>query len=436
MFLASRTDEVLFGGAAGGGKSFALLLWAAFPISIPGYRGLLLRRTYRELELSLIDESRQIYPRLRGAGAAYNEQRKTWTFRSGAQIVFGHCDNERDVHRYQSAQFARIGVDQVESFTRYQYTYLLSRLRNVASIPNQIRATANPGGIGAAWVKRRWIDVLSPNAVKWFLGEEQVERGTPHAMSRQFIPARVYDNPKLLEVDPGYISRLMALPDRERAQLLDGRWDIGHAGLVYDEYDATVHVVEQFDPPKEWQRFRAVDFGYNNAFVCQWWARSPDDELYLYREIYETQQLVSALGPRIRDLSAGETIRWTVADHDAENRAELNKHGVRTIPARKAVEDGIQEVRKRLHRDAVRGKPRLYVMRDCVVRRDQRLLSASLPSSTIEEFELYARETVTEGRSVKEVPIKEHDHGMDAMRYLCMGLRPGPRTRMRDAEGV
>ncbi len=437
-FLMSAVDEVLYGGAAGGGKSWALLMWASFGVENPDYRCLLMRRTYPELQLSLIDESRKFYPHLRGGGGTYNEQRKAWTFPSGAQVIFGSCEHEFDVHRYQSAAFAGIGFDQVESFTRYQYTYMLSRCRNVFGLPNQMRATANPGGRNGPWVKRRWIDTLTPNRTKWFVDEREVPKGTPNAMSRKFIPASVQDNPKLMETDPAYVARLMALPDRERKQLLDGDWDVGGEGIVYDEFDTTVHVVDPFEIPPDWPRRRAIDFGYNNPFVCQWWARSPDDELFLYREIYEPERLVSELGPQIKKLSEGEKYVGTVADHDAENRAELDKQGVPTVPAIKPIAEGIQEVRKRLHPNAKTGKPRLFIMRGCTELWEsvKALYPAERPRSTHEEFSLYRQRPGREGKSDDEEPIDEHNHGMDALRYLCMSLVKRGGVRSRGAAGI
>ena len=436
-FLASPADEVLFGGAAGGGKSTALLMWATYEIGNPGYRCLLLRRTYPELVMSLIDESKAVYPYLKGAPGGYNESRHTWTFPSGAQIVFGSCEHQQSVWRYQSAAFARIGFDQVESFTSYQYTYLLSRNRNVVGIANQIRATANPGGDGGPWVKRRWIDALPPGKTRWFLGDHVVPRGTANARSRQFIPARVFDNPHLMETDPGYVARLMALPERERLQLLDGRWDVTNEGLVYDNFDSTVHVIDPFVIPATWRRFRSIDFGYNNPFVCQWLALSPDDVLYLYREIYEPERLVSDLGPQIVQLSAGERIAGTVADHDAENRAELNRCHVPTAPAEKTIRDGIQEVRQRLERRA-NGKARLYVFRGCTEpwRGAKALYRPEYPTSTFEEFGIYRWPTTRENRAEDEEPIDQHNHGMDALRYAAMAVRGRPRTRSRSGEGI
>lgn len=448
-FLSSQADEVLYGGAAGGGKSLALIIWALHEIENPGYRCLLLRRTYPELRNSLIDESWNWYPHLRGQPGTYNEQRHTWTFPSGAKIVFGSCQYERDVHQFQSAAFARIGFDQLETFTRGQYTFLLARLRNVHGIPNQMRATANPGGVGGAWIKKYWIDKLAPNEIKHYLDEREVEAGTALAMSRQFIPARVYDNPALMENDPMYVARLHALPARLRLMYLEGRWDVAYEGLVYGGYDTTVHLIDPQPIPESWRRFRSVDFGYTNPFVCQWWAVSPDDELHLYREIYETERLVSELGPQINELSrmtvmrqgkeveVAEKFAATVADHDAENRAELNKHGISTVPARKAIREGVQEVEVRLMRRH-NGKPRIYIHRGCTISEDPRLAHAGRPQSTAEEFAVYQYPEDAEGHAVKEEPVDVDNHGMDGVRYITMHLKYEQlsRARSRSAPGV
>ncbi|MEO2004781.1 MAG: terminase family protein, partial [Candidatus Poribacteria bacterium] len=188
-FMASEADECLFGGAAGPGKSECLIMEATRHVEHPEYRALLLRRTYPELEASLIDRSRKYYPLF---GARYNEQRKAWTFPSGARIQFGYLQYERDVHRYQSAEFAFLGFDELTSFTRYQYEYMLSRNRNVVGIPNRIRAATNPGNIGHGWVKARCVDAMPVGEIRWFrrVGEDE-ERCDPDASgarSRQFIP--------------------------------------------------------------------------------------------------------------------------------------------------------------------------------------------------------------------------------------------------------
>lgn len=238
-----------------------------------------------------------------------------------------------------------------------------------------------------------------------------------------------------MERDPTYIARLMALPDRERRMLLYGVWDIANEGLVYDDFDTMRHVVEPFEIPEHWTRLRSIDFGYNNPFVCLWLALSPDDELYLYREIYETARLVSDLADEITALTGHERIVVTVADHDVENRAELNRRGVPTVPAIKRIQEGISEVRARLAADR-RGRSRLYVLRDSTVRTDARLAAQGAPTSTREEFAVYRY-----GESAvasTEAPLDLHDHGMDALRYACMYLRHRRQqaTRWRSVSGI
>jgi len=224
--------------------------------------------------------------------------------------------------------------------------------------------------------------------------------------------------------------------------LLDGRWDVSFDGLVYDNFDTTLHVVDRVDLPSEWTRIRSVDFGYNNPLVVQWWALSGDDEMVLYRELYATRQLVSDIGPLVRDLSEGERIAATVADHDAENRAELEKHGIRTVPATKTIKDGIQACRRRLEPDRETGRPRIYLFRDCTLRRDPHLASSGRPTSTQDEFAVYQYPTDA-GGSLGEKPLDMDNHGMDAMRYAVMyadQIRDrrgaGPAYRWRSLEGI
>jgi phage terminase large subunit len=175
-------------------------------------------------------------------------------------------------------------------------------------------------------------------------------------------------------------------------------------------------VVDRFTPPPLWRRVRAVDFGYTNPFVCQWWAVDPDGRLYLYREMYQTRGLAEDHARTIVTLSAGERIEATVADHDAEDRATLARHGVETVPAYKAISAGIQAVQHRLQ-VAGDGKPRLYLMRESLVARDEVLSAAGKPFCTEQEIDGYVWPKGQDGRPVKEVPVDMDNHGMDAMRY-------------------
>jgi hypothetical protein len=460
--LETDADECLYGGAAGGGKSDALLAEALRDCDRPGFRALLLRRTFPELKMSLIDRSHALY----GGRGIYNEAQHTWNFPSGARITFGHVKDDKAVHRYQSAAFAYIGFDELTSFTQYQYEYMVSRNRNTSGIFNRMRAATNPGGLGHVWVKKRWIDRLDPFELRWFVRRDdrdiEVEEGDEDARSRQFIPAKVSDNPSLMRADPGYMARLKALPDKDRKMLLDGRWDVAFEGLVYDEFDITRNVISPIPIPADWMRFRAIDFGYNNPFVCQWWALSKDDELHLYREIYMSHALVSDLGPEINRLSVtgeihrggdkkgepiAERIVATVADHDAENRAELEvKHAISTVPALKDIRDGISRVSVRMRPTETEddegtvttGKPRIFIHRGCTVALDRRLLAAGLPTSTEDEVQVYQYPGPKESRSPDEVPLDLHNHGMDSMRYMVMlveAMRTG-RTTSRHVEGL
>jgi predicted phage terminase large subunit-like protein len=232
--MSSVAFEVLYGGQAGGGKSEALLVEALRYVHVGGYRAILFRRTFPELRESLIGRSHELYPRL---GGLYRVHENVWLFPSGARVRFGHMESKRAHYLYQSAEFAYIGFDELTSFEEEQYLYLFSRARTTAGVPVRMRAATNPGGTGHEWVKGRFIDGMVPGEVRWFkrVGEvdTEVERGKQGALSRQFIPATVYDNPTLMGADPLYVERLKALPLVERERLLYGNWEIAPQGNVF-----------------------------------------------------------------------------------------------------------------------------------------------------------------------------------------------------------
>jgi predicted phage terminase large subunit-like protein len=235
QFLASSAYEVLFGGAAGGAKTESLIVAPLRWVDERDFRALLLRRTFPELEKSIVDRARQLYPAA-VPGARYHDQKKYWQFPSGARIYFGHAEHEHDVHQYQGAEFQFVGFDELTHFTERQYTYLLSRARSSKGLPIRIRAATNPGGEGHEWVFRRWAPWLDPQAqdraapgetrayVNTADGERYVPAGTPGALTRTFIPSRIVDNPHLMRHDPAYEQRLMGLDPVTRAQLLAGDW--------------------------------------------------------------------------------------------------------------------------------------------------------------------------------------------------------------------
>ena len=188
-------------------------------------------------------------------------------------------------------------------------------------------------------------------------------------------------------------------------------------GLVY-EFDPTIHTCDPFVIPKEWTRYRVIDFGFTNPFVCQWWAESPDNVFYMYKELYHSHRIVSDHAKQIRDHSKAERYIMTIADHDAEDRATLEAVGIHTRAARKNVSTGIQEVQKRL---LVRenGTPGIILFRNALIEQDRTLVEAKKPTCTREEFDSYSWPKAGDGKMVKEAPIKIDDHGLDCLKYLC-----------------
>mgnify|MGYP001053080838 FL=1 len=204
-FMDAQADEVLFGGAAGGGKSYGQLVDAlVYALKYPKSKQLILRKTYPELEHSLILTSLEFYPK---SVCRYSSSAKKWFFANGSVIEFGYCASKTDVIRYQGAEYDVVRFDELTHFTEEQYTYLISRIRGVNPYPKMVKSSTNPGGIGHAWVKRRFIDGFEPGRIH--IDEETGAR-------RVFIPSYVTDNVFLMNADADYIKRLNQLPEKEK----------------------------------------------------------------------------------------------------------------------------------------------------------------------------------------------------------------------------
>ncbi|MDP4196889.1 MAG: terminase family protein [Bacteroidota bacterium] len=216
--LTSKCDELLFGGAKGGGKSDVLLFGALRYIDYPKYKALIVRRTFPRLK-EIIDRS-MIFYKLQGT---YNRTEKVWRFKSGAQIIFGHCQNEGDELNYQGHQYHYIGFDQVEEFTENMFNIIAACGRKVDDIPIYIRCTANPGGVGKLWVKRRWIEGREPEKI---YSKTTIVNGKTIKRFQTFIPSTIYDNKILMEKNPEYLSFLLNLPDKFRKMYLEGDFNI------------------------------------------------------------------------------------------------------------------------------------------------------------------------------------------------------------------
>jgi phage terminase large subunit len=232
-----------------------------------------------------------------------------------------------------------------------------------------------------------------------------------------------------------YIGKLDALTGVRYSRLRKGLW-VAAEGLVYEDFDPAIHLHPQIVlPPKSWNRYWSVDFGFTNPTVIQFWAEDPDGRLYLYREIYRTKTLVedhvkaAVLAMKTHN-GMDDWPRDIITDHDAEDRATMERHlGHSTVAANKTVSEGIQAVQSRLKVQAD-GKPRLYLCRDAVVSRDPLLVDAAKPASTIEEITGYVWDT-SGNKAVKETPLKLNDHGCDGARYLVAHVDLGARPRFR-----
>ena len=294
-FMARSEYECLYGGAAGGGKSDALLAEALRQVHIPHYRAIIFRKTYPQLS-ELIDRSRTIYsaafPRAR-----YNQTEHCWTFPSGAKIYFGSMQYTKDRINYQGKRYDFIAFDELTHFTWDEYSYMFSR--NRPSGPGTrvyMRASTNPGGIGHGWVKDRFITVAPPLTPVVDAYEVPDPSGKLIQLSRRriFVPSTVFDNQALLRNDPNYLANLAMLPEAERNALLYGSWD-SFDGQVFREwrndpqhYDDQrwTHVIDPFPIPRHWRIYRGFDFGYAKPFAVGWFAVDEDGRIYHIKEYY------------------------------------------------------------------------------------------------------------------------------------------------------
>ena len=308
-FIDARENEVLFGGAAGGGKSYGQIVDALlFALRYPGSKQLILRRTYSELDKSLIRTSLGLYPR---EIYTFNSSSHTGRFKNGSCIDFGYCANENDVYQYQSAEYDCIRFDELTHFTEMQYVYLISRVRGANAFPKQIKSSTNPGGVGHTWVKARFVDPAPA-------GESFTAEGE---MSRVFLPSLLRDNDFLNKSDPSYRQRLEALPEREKKALLYGDWNI-FEGQYFTEFSTKKHVCDPFEIPSTWRRYRTIDYGLDRLAVL-WIAVANDGRVFVYREYCESGLPISAAARAITERTPeGEDIYATLAPPDLFSRTQ------------------------------------------------------------------------------------------------------------------
>lgn len=358
-FIESTASEVLFGGAAGGGKSYGQTVDAfLFALKYPGSKQLLLRRTFAELDKSLIRTVLSWYPR---AIFSYNSSAHVGRFSNGSCIDFGYCATENDVYQYQSAEYDVIRFDELTHFTEAQYVYLISRVRGANGFPKQIKSSTNPGGVGHQWVKSRFVDPSPPN--EEFVGDD--------GMSRIFIPSLLDDNTFLMKSDPQYKARLEALPERDKKALLYGDWNI-FDGQYFPEFSRDVHVSRPFPIPKEWRRYRAFDYGLDRL-ACYWIAIDSARTVYVYKELCESDLPISTACERIIEMNGEDDIYLTLAPPDMWSRSQetgrskaslFNEYGVEVTKSSNNREAGWLAIKELLKVDT-NGIAKLVIFDTC-----------------------------------------------------------------------
>lgn len=412
-FLAATEKEVLYGGARGGGKSYSLIVDPLRYCHKKAHRALIIRKTMPELR-DMINHAHNLYKQA-FPEVKWKEQEKVFTFPSGARIEFGYAENEQDAMRYLGQAYTWIGVDEIGLYaTDRILTLLKGSLRSVdPEIPTYIRMTCNPGGAGMHWLKEQFVDAAEWNTT-FHIPVEQPD-GTIEYISRRFIPSKLSDNPYLTRT-ADYRNMLLSLPDKLKKMWLEGRWDVVE-GAAFEEFDPLIHVIEPFDLPSNWVKFRACDWGFSTNFCVLWMAVDYENTIYVYREWYGKGFTADVFAQRVRLLEQGEYIQYGVMDSSVWARRGdigppvpeiMRLNGCLWRPSDRSPgsrKSGKMEVHRRLRIfNDYEGKPtaKLKIFKSC------RNLIRTLPSLPLDSNDMEDIDTTSE------------DHAYDALRYGLM----------------
>ena len=410
-------------------------------VHIPHYKALIIRKTFPEAR-ELIDKTQNYYRRA-VPKARYNSTEHTWTFPSGAKVIFGSMQHADSRFQYQGSAYDFIGFDELTHFSWDEYNYLFSRNRpNGPGTRVYIRATANPGGVGHGWVKARFITPAPPMTTIW--DDVQIAFPDGHTetrrQSRIFVPSLVFDNPALLRNDPDYLTRLAAMPEAERNALLYGDWDT-FSGQVFtewvndpDHYQDRVmtHVINPFKVPDNWGIYCSMDWGYSRPFSVGWYAVDRERRIYRIREYYGctgtpnqgVKMEPSQVAKAIKDIESddanlkgklihrvGDPAIWG-SDGTESIGILMERQGVYFEKGDNSRIAGKMQIHHRLAFDD-NGIPMLYIFNTC------KHLIRTLPSLVYDE------------RNVEDVDTDGEDHAYDELRYICMTNPIAPRPNKK-----
>lgn len=437
LFLKAQNKYVAYGGARGGGKSWAVQVKATLlACKYPGIKILIVRQTYPMLRRNHID-----ILKIKWKGIAkYNTQDKTFTFKNGATVSFGYCKNDSDLEQYQGAEFDVIFIDEACLLSEHQIKAITACMRGVNDFPKRTYYTLNPGGQSHGYFKRLFVD-------KRFENNENPQ-------DYFFIQSLVTDNKALMEAQPEYLQQLEALPPKLRDAWLYGRWDVfegmffedfrtevdvikaNEIGLTAEqalEYHRFTNVIPEFEPPLEWSYYRSYDFGYGKPFSCCWWAVDYEGIAYQIAELYGCTQ------------TPNEGVRWT-PDEQFSKIAEIEKshpylkgrqihgvadpsiwdgsrgesvndcalrHGIYFSPGVNDRIAGWMQMHYRFSFDE-KGKAMMYIFNTC------KSTIRTLPLMMYDEHKPEDLDTALE------------DHIADAIRYFCMSRPIKPIKKVKE----
>jgi phage terminase large subunit len=414
FFLAS-SKYVAYGGARGGGKSWALRTKAVIlALKYSGIKILIIRRTLKDLranhELPLM-EFLNVKDKP-NAVARYDSHNKEFHFPNKSMIKLGYCDSEGDVLQYQGQSYDVVCLEEATQFTEFMFMKLQMANRRSDTLlepfVSRMYLTCNPGGVGHAWVKRLFID------------RQYKELENPDDYT--FISAKVYDNEWIVKNDPKYIEMLEALPEEERKAMLDGSWDV-YEGQFFPEFDREIHVVKPFDIPRHWKRYRSLDYGMDMT-ACYWYAVDEDGNIYVYKELHEPNLILKQAAQRIVEMTdSDEFIISTYASPDLWNRRqETGESGYETmaqqglfglVSANNKRIEGWRQVREVLAKRTDRygnQTPRLRIFQNCTE------LIKNMP---------LLRYDPKKPEDAASTP-HEVTHAPESLRYFCASSRVSP----------